>query len=63
MLCDDIEGWNAGWGGREGQEGGDIVYSTVIHIVVWQIITGEMILLSLKKKIFLIYLAAPEQDL
>ena len=36
MLCDDREGWNAGWGGREGQEGGDIVYSTVIHIVVWQ---------------------------
>ena len=36
MLCDDIEDWNAGWGGREDQKGGDIVYLTLLHIVVRQ---------------------------
>ena len=24
MLCDDQNGWNEGWGGREAQERGDI---------------------------------------
>ena len=24
MPCDDLEGWDRGWGGREAQEGGDI---------------------------------------
>ena len=28
MLCDDLECWDWGWGGREFQEGGDIC----IHI-------------------------------
>ena len=28
MLCDDLDGWDGGWGGREVQEGGDIC----IHI-------------------------------
>ena len=24
MLCDDLEGWDGGGGGKRGQEGGDI---------------------------------------
>ena len=24
MLCDNLEGWDRGWGGREVQEGGAI---------------------------------------
>ena len=24
MLCDDLDGWNGGWGGSEAQKGGDI---------------------------------------
>ena len=29
MLCDDLEGWNGGGGGRETQEGGDLCVHTV----------------------------------
>ena len=29
MLCDDLEGWDGGWGGKEVQEGGDICILTV----------------------------------
>ena len=28
MLCDDLEGWDVGWGGRKAQKGGD----ACIHI-------------------------------
>jgi len=24
VLCEDLEGWDGSWGGRESQEGGDI---------------------------------------
>ena len=30
MLCDDLEGWDGGDGGREPQERGDIYIDTVV---------------------------------
>ena len=37
MLCDDLDGWEGGGGGREVQEGGDIG----IHIVASLHCTAE----------------------
>ena len=34
MLCDDPEGWDGH--GRKTQEGEDVVYLGLSHIVVWQ---------------------------
>ena len=36
MLCDDLKGWDGGWGGREVQEGGVNVYLWLVHTVVYQ---------------------------
>ena len=37
VLCDDLDGWDGGGGGREVQEGGDIC----IHIVDSLLCTAE----------------------
>ena len=31
QLCDALEGWDWGWGGREAQQGGDICIHIAIH--------------------------------
>ena len=31
QLCDALEGWDGGWGGREAQQGGDICIHIAIH--------------------------------
>ena len=35
-LCINLEGWDRERGGREVQEGGDIVYLWLIHVEVYQ---------------------------
>ena len=35
-LCDNLEGWGEVGGGRELQEGGNILYQWLIHADVWQ---------------------------
>ena len=36
ILCDNLEGWDGGGGGREVQEGGTYIYLWLIHAEVWQ---------------------------
>ena len=36
MLCDNLEGWVGVGGGREAQEGGDVLYLWLIHVNIWQ---------------------------
>ena len=51
LLCDDLEGWNVGLGGRLKREG-IYVYVSLIHAVVEQKPTQncKAIILQLKKK-------------
>ena len=34
MLCDDLEGWDGGVGGREIHEGGDIGMCVYIYLYI-----------------------------
>ena len=51
-LCINLEGWDRERGGREVQEGGDIVYLWLIHVEVCQkaIKFYKAIILQLKNK-------------
>ena len=46
VLCDDLDGWDGGWGGREVQEGGDICIHTADSLCC----TAETILQLKKNK-------------
>ena len=50
MLCDNREEWDGVGGGREVQEGGDILCLWLIHVDVWQRLTQscKAIILQLK---------------
>ena len=39
VLCDNLEEWDGVGGGREIQEGGDILYLWLIHVDVWRRLT------------------------
>ena len=52
MLCDDLEGWDGAWDGREVQEGGAYVYIWLIHVVVQQKLTWHSKAIILQLKLF-----------